>query len=91
MLPETSKRLVEARYGRPITDEEYQAALEYATMKLNFQAELFHREFDTATSRRSSRRSSTRTGSTSSTARLPDCATKRWRRAGHTRWQMLWE
>ena len=48
MLPETNKRLVEARYGRPITDEEYQAALEYATMKLNFQSELFHREFDTA-------------------------------------------
>lgn len=48
MLPETSKQLVEARYGRPITDEEYQAALEYTTMKLNFQAELFHREFDTA-------------------------------------------
>ena len=48
MLPKTSKQLVEARYGRSISDAEYDAALEYATMKLNFQAELFHREFDTA-------------------------------------------
>ena len=48
MLPKTSKQLVEARYGRSISDAEYDAALEYATMKLNFKAELFHREFDTA-------------------------------------------
>jgi len=48
MLPTTNKRLVEAHYGRPITDAEYDAALEYATIKLNFQSELFHREFDAA-------------------------------------------
>lgn len=48
MIPTTNKQLVEARYGRPITDAEYTAALEYATMKLNFQSELFHREYDTA-------------------------------------------
>ncbi len=48
MLPTTSKQLVETRYGRPITDAEYEAALEYATMKLNFQSELFHRDFDAA-------------------------------------------
>ena len=46
MLPATSKELVEARYGRPITEEEYEKELEYATIKLNFQAELFHKEFD---------------------------------------------
>ena len=48
MLPTTSKQLVEERYGRFITDEEYAAALEYASMKLEFQAKLFDRTFDTA-------------------------------------------
>ena len=48
MLPTTSKRLVEERYGRFITDEEYEAALEYAKMKLEFQANLFNKTFDTA-------------------------------------------
>lgn len=47
MVASTSKQLVEARYGQQITDDEYRDALEYATMKLNFQSGLFHRDFDT--------------------------------------------
>lgn len=48
MLPTTSKQLVEERYGHIITDDEYTAALEYAKMKLEFQAKLFNKTFDTS-------------------------------------------
>ena len=48
MLPTTSKQLVEERYGRAITDDEYLVALEYAKMKLEFQAKLFNKTFDVA-------------------------------------------
>ena len=42
MFPTTTKKRVEA----PITDAEYDAALQYATMKLTFQSELYHKDFD---------------------------------------------
>ena len=47
MVSATSKRLVEELYGRDITDAEFSEALDYALMKLNFQSELFHRDYDT--------------------------------------------
>ena len=47
-MEQTLKAQVEAAYGRPITDAEYDDAEAYAAMKLDFQAKLFGRSFDDA-------------------------------------------
>ncbi len=45
MVQMSLKARTEARYGRPISNEEFDKAAEYARMKLDFQNNLYHRNY----------------------------------------------